>query len=155
MIITKNCVVTLDYSVSDTEKNIIDSGAQPLTYLHGGYDDIFTKLELALEGKKVGDNIVVHMTPTESFGEYDEDLVVVEAKSEFDDKIFVGEQFEEIIEDEEEGELEITYRITEIKEDTVTLDGNHPLAGINIIFDATVMEVRKASAKEIKEEHAR
>lgn len=155
MIITKNCVVTLDYSVSDTEKNIIDSGAQPLTYLHGGYDDIFTKLELALEGKKVGDNIVVHMTPTESFGEYDEDLVVVEAKSEFDDKIFVGEQFEEIIEDEDEGELEITYRITEIKEDTVTLDGNHPLAGIDIIFDATVMEVRKASAKEIKEEHAR
>lgn len=155
MIITKNCVVTLDYSVSDTEKNIIDSGAQPLTYLHGGYDDIFTKLELALDGKKVGDNIVVHMTPTESFGEYDEDLVVVEAKSEFDDKIFVGEQFEEIIEDEDEGELEITYRITEIKEDTVTLDGNHPLAGINIIFDATVMEVRKASAKEIKEEHAR
>lgn len=155
MIITKNCVVTLDYSVSDTEKNIIDSGAQPLTYLHGGYDDIFKKLELALEGKKVGDNIVVHMTPTESFGEYDEDLVVVEAKSEFDDKIFVGEQFEEIIEDEDEGELEITYRITEIKEDTVTLDGNHPLAGIDIIFDATVMEVRKASAKEIKEEHAR
>ncbi|MBV5279642.1 MAG: peptidylprolyl isomerase [Campylobacteraceae bacterium] len=155
MIITKNCVVTLDYSVSDTEKNIIDSGVQPLIYLHGGYDDIFKKLELALEGKQIGDNIVVHMTPTESFGEYDEDLVVVEAKSEFDDKIFVGEQFEEIIEDEEEGELEITYRITQINEDTVTLDGNHPLAGLDIIFDATVMEVRKASAKEIKEEHAR
>lgn len=155
MTITKNCVVTLDYSVTDTQKNILDSGAEPLIYLHGGYSDIFEKLELALEGKKVGDNVVVQLTPKESFGEYDSDLIVVEGRSEFDDKIFVGEQFEEIIEDEDEGDQEITYTITEIKDETVTLDGNHPLAGIEIIFDATVVNVRKATAKEIKQEHAR
>lgn len=155
MTISANCVVTLDYSVCDTQKNLLDSGAEPLVYLHGGYNDIFAKVEDALEGKKVGDAVVVHLSAMESFGEYNADLIVVEKRSEFDDDIFVGEQFEEIFEDDDEEEQVITYTIKEISEDSVTLDGNHPLAGIDIIFDATVIEVRKATAKEIKEEHAR
>ena len=54
MQITKNTVVTLDYSVADPEGTVVDPGRDPLIYLHGGYDDIFTKIEEALQGKGVG-----------------------------------------------------------------------------------------------------
>ncbi|WP_333803911.1 FKBP-type peptidyl-prolyl cis-trans isomerase [Sulfurospirillum sp.] len=157
MTISKNTVVTLEYTITDTEKNLLDSGAEPLIYLHGGYNDVFAKIEKELDGKKVGDTIKVQLTPKESFGEYDDSLVSVEARSEFDDQIFVGEQFVEIIEDEfdEENDQKISYTIKEITKDEVTLDGNHPLAGIDVVFKAKVLDVRKATAKEIKEEHAR
>lgn len=155
--ITKNSVVTLDYTITDTQNALLDSGADPLIYLHGGYNDIFSKIEKALDGKKVGDSITVQLTPKESFGEYDASLVTVEDRSEFDDQIFVGEQFVEVVEEEDEAieDQKISYTIKEITKDKVTLDGNHPLAGIDIIFKAKVLDVRKATAKEIKEEHAR
>ena len=155
--ISKNSVVTLDYTITDTAKNLLDSGADPLIYLHGGYNDVFAKIEQALDGKKIGDSITVQLTPKESFGEYDESLVTIEDRSEFDDQIFVGEQFVEIIEDEDDAieDQKISYTIKEITKDKVTLDGNHPLAGIDVIFTAKVLDVRKATAKEIKDEHAR
>lgn len=155
--ISKNSVVTLDYTITDTAKNLLDSGADPLIYLHGGYNDVFAKIEQALDGKKIGDSITVQLTPKESFGEYDESLVTIEDRSEFDDQIFVGEQFVEIIEDEDDAieDQKISYTIKEITKEKVTLDGNHPLAGIDVIFKAKVLDVRKATAKEIKDEHAR
>ncbi|WP_228448601.1 FKBP-type peptidyl-prolyl cis-trans isomerase [Sulfurospirillum diekertiae] len=102
MTISKNSVVTLEYTITDTTKNLLDSGADPLIYLHGGYNDIFAKIEKELDGKKVGDSISVQLSPKESFGEYDESLVTIEERGEFDDQIFVGEQFVEIIEDEDD-----------------------------------------------------
>lgn len=153
MIIAKNCVATLKYTITDKQKNLLDSGADPLIYLHGGYGDIFTKLENALEGKKVGESILVELSPQESFGVYDKSLVTVEARSEFDEHIFIGEQFIEESEDEE-NEGGLSFTITNITEDEVTLDGNHPLAGIDVIFSATVLAIRKANAKEIKAQHA-
>ena len=157
MIISKNSVVTLEYTITDTTNNLLDSGADSLIYLHGGYNDIFEKIEKELEGKTVGDSITVQLTPKESFGEYDDSLVSIEERGEFDDNIYVGEQFVEMIEDEDEAveDQKISYTIKEITDDNVTLDGNHPLAGIDVIFTATVLAVRKATAKEIKEEHAR
>jgi FKBP-type peptidyl-prolyl cis-trans isomerase SlyD len=157
MTISKNSVVTLEYTITDTAKNLLDSGADPLIYLHGGYNDVFAKIEQALEGKTVGDSITVQLTPKESFGEYDDSLVTIEERGEFDDNIYVGEQFVEVIEDEDEAveDQKISYTIKEITKDNVTLDGNHPLAGLDVIFTGTVLAVRKATAKEIKEEHAR
>ena len=156
MNISKNSVVTLEYTIKDTEGHVLDSGTDPLIYLHGGYNDIFAKIEKELDGKKVGESIQVALSPKESFGEYDESLVSVEERGEFDDQIFVGEQFVEIIEEDEfEDEQKISYTIKEITKDTVTLDGNHPLAGIDVIFRATILAIRKATALEIKAEHAR
>jgi len=148
MTISKNSVVTLEYTITDTTKNLLDSGADPLIYLHGGYNDVFAKIEKELDGKTVGDSITVQLTPKESFGEYDESLVTIEER---------GEQFIEVIEDEDEAveDQKISYTVKEITKENVTLDGNHPLAGIDVIFTATVLAVRKATAKEIKDEHAR
>ena len=104
MEITKNTVVTLDYTVKDPEGSLIDDGHHPLVYLHGGYDGIFAVIEEALQGKKVGDNLKVKLLPEDAFGEFDEELVLVEDASMFPDNIEVGMSFERVA---EEGEEEI------------------------------------------------
>lgn len=150
MEITKNTVVTLDYTVKDPEGSLIDDGHHPLVYLHGGYEGIFAVIEEALQGKKVGDNLKVKLLPEDAFGEFDEELVLVEDASMFPDNIEVGMSFERVA---EEGEEEIVYRITDIADGKVVVDGNHPLAGTALIFDLTVKEVRAASAEEIGHGH--
>ena len=150
MEITKNTVVTLEYTVKDPEGSLIDDGHHPLVYLHGGYDGIFAVIEEALQGKKVGDNLKVKLLPEDAFGEFDEELVLVEDASMFPDNIEVGMSFERVA---EEGEEEIVYRITDIADGKVVVDGNHPLAGTALIFDLTVKEVRVASAEEVGHGH--
>ena len=150
MEIAKNTVVTLNYTVTDPDGNVIDDGQHPLVYLHGGYDGIFAVIEEALHGKKVGDNAKVKLLPEDAFGEYDEELVLVEEASLFPDNIEVGMSFERVGEDGEEDEV---YRITDIADGKVVVDGNHPLAGTALIFDMTVQSVRQASAEEIGHGH--
>ncbi|NML24249.1 FKBP-type peptidyl-prolyl cis-trans isomerase [Zoogloea dura] len=150
MQIAKNTVVTLDYKVTDPDGNMIDDGQHPLVYLHGGYDGIFAVIEEALHGKAVGENLKVKLLPEDAFGEYDEELVLVEEASLFPDNIEVGMSFERVGED---GEEDVVYRITDVADGKVVVDGNHPLAGTALIFDITVKEVRTASAEEIGHGH--
>jgi FKBP-type peptidyl-prolyl cis-trans isomerase SlyD len=129
---------------------VIDEGEQPLVYLHGGYDGIFPALEEALHGKSVGDTFRVKLQPEDAFGDYDEELVLVEDLSQFPDNVEVGMSFERVTDD---GDEDIVYRITDIAEGKVVVDGNHPLAGVALIFDGTVAAVREASAEEISHGH--
>lgn len=156
MKISKNSVVTLSYRVVDKKGNLLDTGDEPLVYLHGGYGDIFAKVEKELEGKNIGDDVEVALLAKESFGEFDEALIVTQPRSEFDEHIHEGEQFEEIIEDELSGEEEsIIYLVKEVTPEHVVLDGNHPFAGIDVVFHGVVADVRKATKEEIKEQYAR
>ncbi len=148
--IAKNTVVTLKYTVHDSDGNMVDDGQHPLVYLHGGYDGIFPVLEEALHGKKVGEQFTVKLQPEDAFGDYDEELVLVEEASQFPENIEVGMSFERVGED---GEDDVVYRITDIAEGKVVVDGNHPLAGVALVFDVTVAEVRTASAEEISHGH--
>ena len=107
-------------------------------------------IEEALHGKKAGDQLVVKLLPEDAFGEFDEELVLVEDASLFPDNIEVGMSFERVGED---GEEEMIYRITDIADGKVVVDGNHPLAGTALIFDMTVQNVRTASAEEIGHGH--
>ncbi|HRQ59518.1 MAG TPA: peptidylprolyl isomerase [Azoarcus taiwanensis] len=150
MEIVKNSVVTLNYTVQDSDGNLIDDGKHPLIYLHGGYDGIFPMLEEALHGKKVGEAFTVKLQPEDAFGDYDEELVLVEEASQFPENIEVGMSFERVGED---GEDDMVYRITDIAEGKVVVDGNHPLAGVALVFDGSVAEVRMASAEEIAHGH--
>ncbi len=151
MQIIKNTVVTLDYQVHDTEGNLIDAGAEPLVYVHGGYDGIFPTLEEALQGKEVGASLKLKLEPGEAFGEYDAALVNVEPRDLFPEQIEVGMQFERASEDDEEEDM--LYTITEIEADKVVVDGNHPLAGMALVFDCTVAEVRQATQEELAHGH--
>jgi FKBP-type peptidyl-prolyl cis-trans isomerase SlyD len=150
MLIAKNSVVTLDYRVTDSDDNIVDEGSSPLVYLHGGYDGIFPRIEESLQGKTVGDKLVVKLQPEDAFGEYDAELVMIEARSLFPENIEVGMQFERAAEDGEDDEL---YTITDIADDKVVVDGNHPLAGLALLFTCEVTGVRVASAEEISHGH--
>ena len=150
MEVAKNTVVTLRYTVRDSDGELIDDGQHPLVYLHGGYDGIFPKIEETLQGKNVGDTLRLKLQPEEAFGEYDEELVFIEDISLFPENIEVGMAFERVGED---GEDDILYRITDIAEGKVVVDGNHPLAGVALVFDVTVAEVRPASAEEISHGH--
>lgn len=151
MTIQKNCLVTLDYTVFDIENNLLDSGATALVYLHGGYGDVFEKLEKALEGKSVGESIHIQLLPQEAFGEYKQELVLVEERTMFEDDIDVGQNVEMVFsEDDGDDEMLLTYTVIEILEDRVILDANHPLAGVTIVFDGTVIGVREATSDEIE-----
>ena len=148
--IVKNSIVTLQYTVRDPEGAVIDDGQHPLVYLHGGYDGIFPVLEEALHGKKLGDTLQVKLQPEDAFGEYDEEMILVEDAKLFPDNIEVGMSFERVSDD---GEEDLIYRITDIADGKVVVDGNHPLAGVALVFDITIAEVRAASAEEVSHGH--
>ncbi|MDR0440974.1 MAG: peptidylprolyl isomerase [Candidatus Accumulibacter sp.] len=146
--VIKNTVVTLDYNVTDPDGELVDAGEEPLVYLHGGYDDIFPTIEEALQGKRIGETVVIKMQPDEAFGEYDAELIEVEPREDFPEELQVGMMIEGVPEDGHEDDM-LIYRVTEITDDRVVLDGNHPLAGMALIFTCTVTAVRPASAEEI------
>ena len=151
MLIARNTVVTLKYHVTDTDGTSIDEGTAPLVYLHGGYGGIFDRIEEELQGKDVGDALEVKLEPEDAFGEYDAERVAIEPRQLFPDNIEVGMQFERGAED---GESEDgLFTITDIADDKVVVDGNHPLAGIALLFSCTVTNVRAATTEEISHGH--
>jgi FKBP-type peptidyl-prolyl cis-trans isomerase SlyD len=148
--IGKNTVVSLTYHLSGVDGKLIEQTDQPLTYLHGGYDGIFPLVEQALEGKEAGHACEVQLNPEDAFGEYEEELVRVEPRKLFPPNLKVGMQFEGS--SEESGDSRI-YTVTDIAEDKVVVDGNHPLAGQTVVFSCTVTEVRAASKEELAHGH--
>ena len=152
MKIAKNTVVTVEYSLADTLGNLIEEGQEPMVYLHGGYENTLPKIEEALEGKAVGFNETIQVEPEDAFGEYDAELVKVEERSRLPSPIEVGMQFEGTPEESEDGES-VIFTVTEIAEDKVVLDGNHPLAGIALRFTLNVVDVRAATEEEIAHGH--
>lgn len=152
MQVSKNTVVTLDYNVTDSDENVVDEGREPLVYLHGGYDDIFMRIEEALQDKQIGESVQVKLQPDEAFGDYDAELVQMEPRTNFPKETQVGMQFEGGPEGSDDDEFTI-YRVTEIADDKVVLDGNHPLAGMSLLFTCTVTAIRPASPEEIEHGH--
>ncbi|HEX5393517.1 MAG TPA: peptidylprolyl isomerase [Rhodocyclaceae bacterium] len=150
MQIAKNTVVTLSYSVTDAQGALVDEGKEPLIYLHGGYDGIFPLLEERLQGKNVGEKLEVRLEPDDAFGDYDAELVMIEPRNLFPDNIEVGMQFERGTDDGDDDEL---YTITDIADDKVVVDGNHPLAGMALNFVCTIADVRPATAEELAHGH--
>jgi len=150
MQILKNTVVTLQYKVTDSDGNLIDDGKNPLVYLHGGYDGIFPAIEEALHGKSVGDTFQLKLQPEDAFGDYDEQLVMIEDISQFPENIEVGMAFERV---GDEGEDDMVYRITDIADGKVVVDGNHPLAGMALVFEGKIAGVRPATPEELSHGH--
>lgn len=146
--INRNSVVTLAYSVLDADGTEIDAGHEPLDYVHGGYNGIFLPVEVALHGKSVGDSIAVKLQPADAFGEYDPELVDIVSVSELPQPLAVGMQIE--ASPQECGDDERCYvTVTDIADGKAVLDGNHPLAGVALVFMGTVQGVRPATDEEI------
>lgn len=151
MQIGKNMVVALNYELFDVDGNLIEKTDTPITYLHGGYDGIFLPVEQALDGQGVGDARRVRLEPEDAFGEYDAELVQVEPRSKFPSNLAVGMQFEGRTDRSADVLL---YTVTDVADDQVVVDGNHPLAGRTLEFSCVVADVRTATAEEIQHGHA-
>ncbi|MDH5784831.1 MAG: peptidylprolyl isomerase [Chromatiales bacterium] len=151
MQISANMVVSIDYTLTDDQGTVIDSseGRGPLAYLHG-CNNIIPGLENALEGKSTGDSLQVKVLPAEGYGERSDDLTQAVPKEMFEesDSIQVGMQFQTMT---DSGPQVVT--VIAIDDEHVTVDGNHPLAGENLNFDVTIVEIRQASAEEIEHGH--
>ena len=151
MTITTDTVVLFDYTLTDDDHEIIDSSKDggPLAYLHGT-GQIVKGLEKAMEGRKPGDSFKISVSPEEGYGLPDpEKIAVVSA-----DQIEGGDELEEGMQLEassDQGEQIVV--VTKIEGNKVTLDGNHPLAGMNLHFDITIREVRTATAEELAHGH--
>jgi FKBP-type peptidyl-prolyl cis-trans isomerase SlyD len=151
MQITSGSVVVFDYTLTDDDKEIIDSstGSEPLAYIQGE-GQIVPGLEKAMEGKKAGDSFSISIAPEEAYGLHDpENISVVPA-----DQIEGGEELEEGMQLHTEGEFgEQTVLITKIVGNEVTIDGNHPLAGLTLHFDIAIRDVRAATEEELDHGH--
>jgi len=150
-VISKNSVVTLDYQLKGENGEVIDSSAQtgPMVYIQGA-KDILAGIEDAVNGLSVDDTTTAVVTPKDAYGEYDPEKVGAVPRDAFVgiDDLQVGMQVQEETED---GPLLITIR--EVKEDQVIIDSNHPLAGLTLNFDLTVMAVRDATKEELDHGH--
>lgn len=152
MKVEKNAVVSLNYELSDAGGALIEKTSEPISYLHGGYDGIFPAVEEALHGKEVGDKFSVSLQAEDAFGDYEHDLVRVEPRNLFPKDVAVGMQFEGGAEDEEDEDF-LLYTVTEVTDNEVTVDGNHPLAGKALNFSGTVTGVRPATEEELAHGH--
>ena len=137
-----------------------------MVYLHGGYDGTFPKIEGLLDGQELGFETTVQLEPSEAFGEYDPDLLKIEPRARFPEPLEIGMQFEGIPEaldengaivagdDEDDDELQpLIYTVTDVADNQVVLDGNHPLAGMALRFNLLVTDIRPATEEEIQNRH--
>jgi len=151
MKVSENAVVVIDYTLTDNEGEVIDSseGAGPLAYLHG-MGNIITGLEEALLGKEAGDEVKASIEPEKAYGERHEDMKQEVPKDLFGgiDQIEVGMQFQS---ETDGGPVMVT--VVAIGEEMITVDGNHPLAGVHLNFDVKIREVREASEEELEHGH--
>lgn len=152
MEIEKHKVVSFDYTLTNDNGQQIDTsdGSGPLSYLHGA-GNIIPGLEQALEGKASGEQLNVTIEPDEGYGPRRDDLLQTVSRDRLGDigELQVGMQLRAST---ETGDL-LVMTVVEMDDSTVTVDGNHQLAGVTLNFDVTVRDVREATAEEISQGH--
>jgi len=151
MQVADNMAVSIHYTLTNDEGEVLDSsiGDDALVYLHGT-GNIIPGLEDALQGKAVGDKFNVRIAAKDAYGEQSDEMIQVIPRAMFEgiDEIEVGMQFHA---DVSSGSGEVT--IVKIEGDDITIDGNHPLAGMALTFDVEVVAVRPTTKEEAEHGH--
>ena len=153
MNILANTVVTLTFELYDSEGTLLEATDEPIAYLQGGDTGMLPKLEEALSQKKAGDMVSVDVEPADAFGDYDPELVKIEAVEKLPPEVEVGMQFETFAHPGDEPGSGVVFTVTDIAEGKVVLDGNHPWAGKRLRFDCKILDVRAATAEELEHGH--
>jgi FKBP-type peptidyl-prolyl cis-trans isomerase SlyD len=150
--VADDVVVSIDYTLT-VEGQVVDTteGDEPLHFLQG-HQNIIPGLERELVGMKIGDSKQVVVSPTEAYGEIDEDNIIDVPRSEFPEEIPL-EPGTELEVKNSDGEV-LSATINEVNSDTVKLDFNHPLAGKELTFDVTIVDLRQATEEELAHGHA-
>jgi len=146
-VVTKNKVISLIYAVRNQKGELFEYRDLPVSYVHGSGVDLFPKIEQALEGRAIGDRVVVELSPTDAFGEHDPKLTFTDDIDNAPVELrHVGAEFEA---QNAKGES-IVLVVTRVEVDKITVDANHPLAGQTITFEVTVRDIRDATPEEIR-----
>lgn len=152
MPVANDMVVSIHYTLTNAAGEVLDSsdGGEPLTYLHGS-GNIIPGLESALEGQEAGSNLKVEVSPEQGYGSVQDALIQEVPRKAFGDvqDIQEGMRFQA---ETDQGPVPVV--ITKVSDDTVTVDGNHPLAGQVLFFDVSISEIRAATEDELSHGHA-
>lgn len=152
LLIGDNLVVSMHYKLTDNEGSVLDSSenTEPLNYLHGA-GNLIPGLEKALVGKVEGASLQVTVEPAEGYGDIIPELIEIVEKAAFQgvDSIEAGMAFEAQGPD---GAMQHVV-VTKVEGDKVTIDANHPLAGMVLNFDVEIISVREATEEEIAHGH--
>lgn len=144
--ISPQTVVTFTYVILGSDGEVLEQSDLPMSYIHGVDGKMYPKVEAAMSGASVGDEVEVELSPKEGFGEPDPDLMYVEKLENVPPeyrRIGAEAMFEN-----EVGET-ITMKVTKIENGELTLDANHPFAGVTVKFKITVVDIRHATPQEI------
>ena len=137
--------VSLTYTISDTEGNVLEQSDLPVNYIHGGETELIGGMDRAVAGKGVGDEVTIRVSPENGFGDHDPSLTFT------DDIENVPPQFRqlgmEVQMQNEEGEVK-SFFVTKIEDGKLTVDGNHPLAGKELVVKVKILEVRDATKED-------
>ena len=152
MQVVKDKIVSIEYHLTDPAGVVLDSsrGREPLNYLHGA-GNIIPGLESALTGKSVDDQLIVHIEPKLAYGEKNPAMVQAVPRAAFKgvDPITPGMQFQS---QGPNGQVQVVT-VLKVDDAEVTIDVNHPLAGVTLTFDVTIKAVRNATAEELEHGH--
>lgn len=152
LMISNNSVVSINYTLKDDEGQVLDSseGKEPLQYLHGN-NNLIQGLEKELVGKTTGSKFEASIAPEDAYGERRDDFIQVVTKEMFQgvEDVVPGMTFIA----QGEGGVQRQVRVTNIEGDNVTIDANHPLAGMTLHFEVEVVDVREGTAQEIEHGH--
>lgn len=167
--VQNNLKVSISYKVRDFNRNILEEIPEhhPFAYIHGS-KNIISGLENALDGRHIGEKFNVSIPYSEGYGPFRNELIIEVSKKELQDvgELWIGMELEmirepdledlqipefpeQIFDDDAPHELEI-YVIREIREDSVILDGNHPFAGKDLIFEVQVVNIEEPSFTELE-----
>jgi FKBP-type peptidyl-prolyl cis-trans isomerase SlyD len=152
LLIGDNLVVSMHYKLTDDDGNVLDrsEGSEPLAYLHGA-GNIIPGLETALVGKVEGDSLQVRVEPAEGYGEVMPDLIQTVERAAFQgvESVEVGMAFKAQAQDGSAQRIVVK----KVDGDEVTIDANHPLAGVVLHFDIEIVGVREATEEEVAHGH--
>lgn len=146
-IVDSGKVVSITYVLRDARDEIAEVNDLPVAYLHGSGAELFPRIEQALEGHAVGDQVIVELPPEHGFGEHDPGLTFSdEIENVPPDVRFVGAEFEL---ENYKGERR-KFRVTRIADGMLTVDCNHPFAGQTVKFIVKVAAIRDATPEELR-----
>jgi len=151
MEISQQCVVALTWTLKDTLGEELDVLDEPVEFLIGG-NDLFKKIEDALQGHAAGAKVQLQLEPEEAFGDFNDQLVFLESRERFPAQLEEGMTFEGHALPEgcnPAAPKNVLYTVTDLYPDHVVLDGNHPLSGIALRLALKVESVREATEEEI------
>jgi len=148
-----NQVVTINYTLKDSEGEIIDSTSEGKSFSFlSGSEQILPKLEEAIGGMLIGSKKIVALAAADAYGEYFDDAVQVLQSSEFPKEMEIKEGMEFVTNDADGNQM--PFVISKITDEQITVDFNHPLAGEDLTFDVELLDLRDATAEELSHGHA-